>query len=262
MWILNIKNRCHKYFLLLKLCCVRAGFFGRLLLIAAVSVQAGSLYSNDYASDLCLVEHSCGVSYGREQYCFLSAIISNDAACFYFLLNHGIDVDTEEEQKSALFMAARAGNERFVWELLTREATVDGSNGIISPLIIASSLGYSGCAKLLLKWGANIEYIFKEDGGTALLFAADNGHVDNVRLLLENGAKINHQRDNGDTALFMASFRGREECVALLLEWGADTELQQTEVLVTPLWAALANGHLYIAELLLNSGGEPEYSTY
>ena len=82
---------------------------------------------------------------------------------------------------------------------------------------------------------------------TALMEAADEGHVEVVRLLLESGADINTQEDygNGATALMEAAGNGHVEVVRLLLENGADTNTQNNSgrtVLMYAAWGGRCRG--------------------
>ena len=54
------------------------------------------------------------------------------------------------------------------------------------------------------------------DGYTALLLAAENGHVDVARLLLEAGADKGLQRHDGYTALMLAEESGHGDVAELL----------------------------------------------
>lgn len=61
---------------------------------------------------------------------------------------------------------------------------------------------------------------------TALMLACIKGNVGIVRLLLENGAKVNLKNTFGTTALMQASFYGNREIVECLIEHGAKKELK------------------------------------
>jgi hypothetical protein len=67
---------------------------------------------------------------------------------------------------------------------------------------------------------ANVADINAKDdsGGTALMDAAKNGHVEIMKLLLANDADINAKNINGVTALMTATRRGHVEAVNLLLD--------------------------------------------
>lgn len=61
---------------------------------------------------------------------------------------------------------------------------------------------------------------------TGLMLAAQGGHVDVMRLLIDAGAELNARQSRRWTALMNAAERGRDGAVALLLAKGADTTLK------------------------------------
>ena len=70
-----------------------------------------------------------------------------------------------------------------------------------------------------------------KDGETLLHRAADFGHVDVVRLLLDEGVGIAVQTRFGKTAMQLAASRGHQSIVLLLLDNGADPqELTEMEL--------------------------------
>ena len=56
------------------------------------------------------------------------------------------------------------------------------------------------------------------------MVASHNGHLDVVRLLLENGATVDSRADDGWTSLMAASQNGHLDVVRLLLENSAAVE--------------------------------------
>jgi ankyrin repeat protein len=141
-----------------------------------------------------------------------------------------------------------------------------------SALIMASSGGHIPVIQRLLTAGADKEARSETTdggGGTALLAAASAGHTAAVRLLLENGAKIEAANSRGFTPLMSACSAGRLEVSRLLLEAGANinamtsrafTETQETDK-TSLMFAAEAN-YASVTSLLLDMGAEVEAKTY
>jgi ankyrin repeat protein len=103
----------------------------------------------------------------------------------------------------------------------------------------------------LLTAGADKE-AKNQKGFTALISAAQNGHVECVDKLLTAGANKKAKTHQGNTALIIAAEEGHDKCGKLLLTAGADKEAKQIEGF-TALISAAQNGHDKCVELLLNA---------
>jgi ankyrin repeat protein len=90
-------------------------------------------------------------------------------------------------------------------------------------------------------------------GAQPLHFAAADGDVESVALLLDRGAKINATTQDGWTALHFACLHGDKGLVQLLLDRGADVSMTTTEG-VSALSIATSEGDREIIELLLDRG--------
>jgi len=90
---------------------------------------------------------------------------------------------------------------------------------------------------------------------TPLHEAADLGHTEACRALLELGAKIDAQMQDGQTALHVAAFNGHADTVTMLLELHADYDVRN-ELAYAPLHSAIAKGHIEVIKRLLNAGSE------
>ena len=93
--------------------------------------------------------------------------------------------------------------------------------------------------------------------GTALTWAAANGHVRSVRTLVELGADPNQRgtfggpsHGEGVTAIHLAAQSGRREAVVALLELGADPLTLDNLHGGNALGWARFGGHEELAELL------------
>ena len=89
----------------------------------------------------------------------------------------------------------------------------------------------------------------KKVNETELISAVKNGHLENVKFLLKNGASI-HVRDN--FALRYASMYGHTEIVKLLIKSGADIHACENEA----LRFASGRGYIEIVKLLIEAGAD------
>lgn len=84
-------------------------------------------------------------------------------------------------------------------------------------LTLACCGGFLEVADFLIKAGADIEL----GASTPLMEAAQEGHLDLVRYLLESNADVQAQTQTGDTALTYACENGHTDVADLLLQFGA-----------------------------------------
>jgi uncharacterized protein len=89
-------------------------------------------------------------------------------------------------------------------------------------LMAAAERGDAGVARVLVAHGASLHYAKR----SVLATAAESGHLEVVRLLLDAGAEVNRESEaeEGRTALMAAALEDRIEVVRFLLERGADAE--------------------------------------
>lgn len=87
--------------------------------------------------------------------------------------------------------------------------------------------------------------------------AAESGCIEDIMLLLNNGANVNAiHHYHGETPLHWAAEKGHEETVRLLISRGANIEARNFLNDRTPLWVAVNAGHKDIVEILIQSGAK------
>ena len=136
-----------------------------------------------------------------------------------------------------------------------------GSGKWVSPLMTALAFGYLNTAEALVRRGARVDHIASAAGlgrigearqllaaadpesrHCALALAAQHGHVEIVKLLLDVGEDPNRYNPDGNhshsTPLHQAIIGGHEAVVRLLVERGARLDVKDTIYQATPLgWA-------------------------
>ncbi|MFN7097669.1 MAG: ankyrin repeat domain-containing protein, partial [Gammaproteobacteria bacterium] len=116
----------------------------------------------------------------------------------------------------------------------------------------AASEGHVNSLKHLLDKGANINQKTKE-GLTVLHLVALKGHVENLKYLLDKGANINEKANNGRTVLHYIASSGSIENLKYLFEKGANINEKDNHGLTPLHWAAL-KGHIAVLQYLFEKG--------
>ena len=159
---------------------------------------------------------------------FFAAIKADNASAIGQLLNRGFDVNTLDSRgQHGLLLAVKEQSLKAA-QALVNASKIDlnhlNSSGE-SPLMLAALNGELDLSEKMVKKGADVN----KTGWTPLHYAASNGHVAVIKLLLENHAYIDAESPNGSTPLMMAGRYGSAEAVRLLLEEGADPLLKNQQ---------------------------------
>ena len=112
---------------------------------------------------------------------------------------------------TSLFNAAVAGSAMGVASALKKGAKVGyfhRPEDQKTSLHVAAERGHTECVKLLLEEGAPVDQIALTDKDTALVLAAAGGHTATTALLLDAKANIHHQNCYGNSALHEAARHG------------------------------------------------------
>lgn len=179
---------------------------------------------------------------------FFHAIKNDDVATIQQLLARGFDANTLDSQSQhGLIMAIREPSPKAANALLNApKINLNAFNALgESPLMLAALKGQFELVDKLVKKGADVN----KTGWTPLHYAASSGHIEVIKLLLENHAYIDAESPNGSTPLMMASMYGNPQSVKLLLDEGADPMLKN-QIGLTALQFAQRGNRPDSAELL------------
>lgn len=167
---------------------------------------------------------SSGASYED----FFTAIRQDDDRTVKALLIRGFDPNTRDPKGfHGLFLAVREPAPKVAITLIDWPKTDVESRTAQdeSPLMISALKGQFDLASRLIERGADVN----KPGWTPLHYAATNGHVAVIRLLLDKHAYIDAAAPSGTTPLMMAAHYGTPEAVKVLLDEGADPMLKNLQ---------------------------------
>ena len=162
-------------------------------------------------------------------------------------------VSKEQANSSLLFHAAEEGNLSEVQRLLELDNSeidlnITDEDGR-TPLYFAAQNGHIEVVKALLEKSANVD-ARRNTGSTPLFIAAQNGHIEVVKILLENKANVDASRKDSATPLCIAAHQGHTEVVKVLLQKGANVDARRNTG-ETPLYFAAQKGHIAVVTALL-----------
>ena len=141
--------------------------------------------------------------------------------------------EVNQQNESALLIAAHNNFVEIAKVLIDHGADVNQQDNIQdSPYLYAGAQGKTEILAYMLKNSQPNQQIYNRFGGNTIIPAAEKGHLDTVKLLLEDGTvDINHQNNYGYTALIEAialtdGSKVYQDIVAELLKYGADKNLK------------------------------------
>ncbi len=117
-------------------------------------------------------------------------------------------------------------------------------------LIIAASEGDTNKVLALLELDANVNHTTLYEGISPLMYAAQNGHLRTVEILIDSGANVNAIPYNGVSVLLGACIAGNVFIADTLILNGANVNTKNYEG-VTPLMYAAAFDDLVMLDMLL-----------
>ena len=180
-----------------------------------------------------------------------------DIATVRNLLRQNLDVNTAAaDGATALDWAVHLDDLGTAKLLVGAGANVNLANRYgMTPLTLAATNGNSAMTELLLNAKADANTKLPE-GETVLMTAARTGKVDEVKVLLAHGAKVNEAENwRGQTALMWAAAEGHVAAVEALIAAGADIHARSKSGF-TPFLFAAREGKSEVVTALLNAGAD------
>jgi ankyrin repeat protein len=124
-------------------------------------------------------------------------------------------------QQSALTSAVAAENVEVTEMLLKAKAKPELPGLVLTPMMFAAFGGNGDLVRLLVRYGADVNFADKGTGQSALTSAIVAGKPEIVRLLIELKVNVNQKMPGGDTPLKSARNGDQDDVVAMLVAAGA-----------------------------------------
>lgn len=184
----------------------------------------------------------------------ISAAAAGNTEVVEYLVAQGADVTAKDDWgKTALIYAANVDNPQLIANLIKLDKTAVNlpDNSGNTPLIYAAQKGLDDNLKVLLSNGADVNYRNPATGLSAISAAAAEGNSSAIRLLVRTGkADVNIADLSGRTPIFYAVEQNQEDALRTLLLLGADPNAQDNQG-GTALMRASAKGRQNCVDVLL-----------
>lgn len=158
----------------------------------------------------------------------LAAMRGDNLGMLKLLLAKGADIQHRNQRQDSILHLVALSDSPEMLSYLERTELVNARNQESqTPLLLAAASGNGEMIKLLLKQGAEVNHVSKE-GYTPLLYAGlvADYPAEAVRLLIQAGAEVNVSDGDGRTPLVLAVEQNDLDNVRLLLQKGADPKLK------------------------------------
>jgi ankyrin repeat protein len=182
----------------------------------------------------CKADPNLVIDTGRRRICQISPLIQairNDRVdIVQALLFGGADPDDWAPDffhcttPSPLIVAARVGNIPIAKLLLEYSASIDESSCNQNPLIASTYAGNTDMTRFLVERGADVNLQAPSGGATAIYYAAEQGHIKPLKVLLTAGASPDETIYR--PPIFAAVQNNQIDAALLLAIWGANVKIR------------------------------------
>ncbi|MDE0123615.1 MAG: ankyrin repeat domain-containing protein [Bryobacterales bacterium] len=181
------------------------------------------------------------------------------------LIRAGVNIDFRHNQDlTAFHRSIESSNIALVEYLIAQGANIHAKTTLgYNALHIAARSTSPETIQLLIDHGVRFDCSADSNGVTPLMLAANsNTNPDVCRILISNGADINHHDKKGHSILHHAvGHNDNPEVVGSLIDLGADIDWKNDSGF-TPLEIAMMRNDEVLQELLRNAGGKsPSFDT-
>ncbi len=196
------------------------------------------------------------------------AAVDNNVESAKILIAHGADVEAVSEMQGSrpLHLAADTNSIKVLRLLIQVGADIESTDDLGRRPLTRAAARHPEAVEILLDSGAEIEAREEVRHRTPLIVAAFNGCLGCARYLVRRGADINARDDRGNTALWYSAIPfsyhpvGGPQLIEFLVNSGADLEVKDNTGMTPLAWARSNFGgsetYREIAEILIDLGAK------
>lgn len=202
---------------LLSACCENNYKVAKLLIKAGADVNKAGIYGNTPLIQACasgseklvqlLIKSGANINYQNNEQAspLIICCAEGNYKAAKLLVAAQADINIKiDERSTPLFIATINNHKNIIATILSQTTATDLSMIDLSlSLIVACQQSNIGIAKLLIKAGADVNYICIEDGDefSPLTLALSNDNFELIKLLVENKADLYQKNSDGQTPL-------------------------------------------------------------
>ena len=128
-------------------------------------------------------------------------------------IEDGVDIESRNENGyTALMLAGYNGHSHIIKLLIENGAVIDAVDGLNRTALMFASTGpFAPAVEVLINAGADVNAIDSHENWTPVMFAAGEGQLEVIKLLVANGADLSKVDTDGESALDFANANGHSE---------------------------------------------------
>ncbi|CAG8533496.1 12469_t:CDS:2 [Ambispora leptoticha] len=158
------------------------------------------------------------------------AITNGHTRCVELLIDNGAHIEPQKEgDHIPLSLACQYGHKDIALLLLKKGAKITANIEGLYPLHLTSREGHHELSKILTEHGALLDTVDKYNGWSPIFYAASEGHIQCVKVLLDAKCEVNIKDESGRTPIYYAAWEGHIECINLLNSAGGRVNVAETQ---------------------------------
>ncbi|KAK6339070.1 phosphate system positive regulatory protein pho81, variant 2 [Orbilia brochopaga] len=186
----------------------------------------------------------------------IHALHHNQLSTVEALIRHKARINpTSDKDYIPLNLACQHGLLEIAEVLLRNGAQIlPDAEGLFPQHHVARRRHASSLLRTLQSFRVNLNEFDKLNGWTPMIHAASEGNIENLKVLLESGARLDLLDEKNLSALYYSAWEGHLECMRIIFEAGGIMGVDAKDLLIRPSPASTHSS----AQMVLDADGIPD----